>query len=409
MAPAVLLSLLLAAPFQVPTRVDAVRIEGSSLTRDDTILRELAFGVPGEVTPADWDLSEKRLWNLGVTAGVFSRVELSLETAPEGNTAVIRLEDRIPAGPVFRFNSGGGRFYLWLGAAYGNVAGRAIEARAFYERFDAYDGFSVSVTDPRFLGQRLSLSLQGEWLCRPRPDFVGRRLAVRLQAEWSPPWWPEDNVRPLLKLEGSSDTFPLAATDRLPLSASMAFTVTPGIRLGRVDTVRLRQEGFSLEPRVGLGFSTDPSAPTTVKADLEAYAYVLLGSRLNFASRLLVGGVDGARVQDRFFIGGLDLVRGYLDSEVRATAWAVANAELRVVAFDSTWFAVIPVVFVDGGVAHKDSGGEAWLASVGTGLRLFIPRLARFGARLEGSLTLGPTASTRAFAPGFNFGIYHFF
>ncbi|MGC4114404.1 MAG: BamA/TamA family outer membrane protein [Myxococcales bacterium] len=409
MVTAALLGLLLAAPFEAPIQIDAVRVEGSSLTLDEVVLRELAFSVPGEVTPAAWDLSEKRLWNLGVTAGVFSRVDLILEVTDAGNTALIRLEDRIPAGPVFRFNFGGGRFYLWLGAAYGNVAGRAIEARAFYERFDAHDGFSVSITDPRFLGERLSLSLQGEWLCRPRPDFVMRRLAVRLVAEWSPPWWPSDNVRPLLKVEGNSDTFPFAATDRLRLSPSMALVVTPGVRLGRVDTIRLRQEGFSIEPRVALGWTTEPSDTTSVKADLEAYAYVLMGSRLNLASRLLVGALSGVRTQDRFYIGGLDLVRGYLDSEVRATAWGIANLELRVVAFDSTWFAVIPVVFVDAGVAHPDSGGEAWLASAGAGLRLFVPRLPRFAVRLEGSLTLAPTEATRAFAPGFNFGIYHFF
>lgn len=400
MAP-ILVGLLLAAPFTEPTPVETLDVEGTWVTSEATVRRERTFEVPSTVTAGQWDLYQKRLWNLGV----FSRVELRLE----GTRAVARVEDRFPLGPIFRANFGGGLFYLWLGLGYNNLFGRAIEVRALYERFTSYNGFHVSVAEPRLFNQRLLGSVQVEWLFRPRPDFIGRRAAARLAFEWSPPWFSDDTLRPLLKLEGNSDEFPYAATDARPMAASRGLFVTPGVRLGRVDVDRLRLSGWSVEPRVGLGWTSDPAAPAPVKVDGEAFGYLKLGERFNLASRLLAGFLSGARLQDHFYIGGLDLVRGYRDSEVVANAWATLNLEARMVAFDSTWFAVMPAVFADAAVARRIEGPVAVLASAGLGVRLMVPRMPRFGVRFDVALPLAATALTPLLKPGISFGIWHFF
>lgn len=400
------MALVAAAPFEQPIHIDDVRVEGLWITDEGLVRRELAFAVPGPASPALWDLSENRLWNLRV----FSRVQLILEVNAEGRTTcLVRVEDRFPLGPIVRFSVGGNQFFFWAGITYGNLFGRAVEARAWYEHFGGYHGFATQLTDPRFAKQRLSMSLQTEWLMRPRPDFVGRRAAVRLVAEWTPPWWPDDTIRPTLAVEGSSDDFPFSATDRVQRQASLALTVTPGLKLGRMDLIRLLQRGWTVDSRFSFGTTTESQAKLPLRVDVEAQAFWTLGERVNLGARVLVGTLQGVRQQDLYFIGGLDLVRGYKDSEVKATSWLVSNLELRVVAFDSTWFAVMPIALVDGAVATTEGGGQAAMLSAGLGVRLMVPRLNRVGVRFDVSVPFISSGLTSAFRPAFNFGAWHFF
>jgi len=103
------------------------------------------------------------------------------------------------------------------------------------------------------------------------------------------------------------------------------------------------------------------------------------------------------------------VVRGYRDSEVVATTWATLNLEARLVAFDSTWFAVMPAAFADAAVARRIGGEVAVLASAGLGVRLMVPRMPRFGVRFDVALPLVATAQTPMLKPGISFGIWHFF
>jgi hypothetical protein len=104
----------------------------------------------------------------------------------------------------------------------------------------------------------------------------------------------------------------------------------------------------------------------------------------------------------QYHLGGLDLVRGYTDSLVRTHRYALANLELRAIAFDSTWFALGFGVFVDGAVAEDE--GLRPLLSVGGGVRLLVPRFVRTGIRADFALTLAGKVE-----PGISLGVYQFF
>lgn len=400
----VVLMTALCAPFQQPTRVDEVRVDGLWFSREATVLRELTFH-PGEsVTAEQWDLFEARLWNLGI----FSRVELKLVSVDEKNALEVHLEDRFPIGPIIRANFGGGQFFIWAGIADVNLFGRALEVRGFYERFGSQNGFHLHVMDPRFLDQRLMATLEGEWLSRPQPEFIVRRAAARMAFEASPPGVVDDRVRLGFRLEFNSDELTPVNGQPTPVNSKALFA-GPYLRLGRLDVDRLRYSSGFLEVRGDLLLSTDKDFPIANSGQLEAQYYWKLGERFNVATRLLGAIEAGARPQDRFYIGGLSQVRGYAYSEIRASAWSAANVELRFIAFDSTWFAVMPIAFVDGGVARRDTGAVQPLGSFGAGLRLIVPRLPRFGARLEVAFPFASTPLTPLFKPGINFGVWHYF
>ncbi len=400
------LALAISAPFEAPTRVDGVRVTGLWFSKEATVLRELPFRVGDDVTPTLWDLFETRLWNLGI----FSRVKVELLNEDGRSVALVTVEDRFPIGPVIRANFGGGQFFFWLGVADVNLFGRAIEGRAFYERFGSQNGFHVHLLDPRLFNQRVSGLLEVEWLSRPQPEYIVRRAAVRLAVETNAPGVIDDLYRLGLKVEGNSDELFEVANGPTPLPVnSRALFVGPYLRAGRLDVDRLRYVHGFAEVHADFATTSDPSYPLAALFTFEGQYFWKVGSLFNIGTRLLAGLERGARPQDRFYIGGLDKVRGYLYSEIRARQYAVANLEARFVAFDSMWFAVMPIAFVDGGAAQRDTQEIQPLFSFGAGIRFMVPRLPRFGVRFEVALPVIATRATTAFHPGINFGVWHYF
>ena len=110
----------------------------------------------------------------------------------------------------------------------------------------------------------------------------------------------------------------------------------------------------------------------------------------------------------RLYVGGLELMRGYPDSLVRTDRYAVLNAEARFIAFDSTWLALMPAVFVDAGVTRREDGVVQPLLSAGGGVRVLFPFLVESGIRVDLAVPLLEGA-----CPGgcsyLSIGVYQFF
>lgn len=403
---AALLALALAAPFSEGRKIDEVRVEGLWITQEPVVRRELTFAPGDLVTPTTWDLFETRLWNLGI----FSRVELTLVEEEGRAVAVAKLEDSFPVAPIVYFQIGGSQFYLWLGAMDFNLFGRALQTFVYYQRFGELNGFHVDLMDPRLFNTRASGKVEVEWLPRPRPEFLQLRGTVRLTLAGNLPGVTDDQLRAGLIIEGTLDDFGAqSGASTPPPPASRGLRVGPSLRIGRLDTDRLRFSRGFVQLRLWAGATDDPSALLWPQLELEGQWFLKLGSRFNFASRVKGGIMDRARPQDRFYLGGLDAVRGYQDSEFRAVSHLTANVEMRFVAFDSTWLAIMPVAFVDGSVMRLDTGAPVAIASGGVGLRLLVPRIPLYGLRAEIALPFVGGTRTSALGPGFNFGVWHFF
>lgn len=397
---------------ELPTRVDAIEVRGLWITREFVVRRELPFHEGDFVTSESWELARARLWN----TTLFSRVDLSLEQREGRNVAVISVEDRFTLSPLFSFGVGGGAFWVRAGADDENFLGRFVELGARYERFGSYNGFQAWARDPRLFGRRLDGLLLTEWLFRPRPTFLLRRASLRGEV------YAESNagdVRVGLFVHGASDeAFAGEQPGELP-PFSRGLQLGAMFRVGRVDLDRIRSRGWAVEIWPTVWATTEPGHAAYLSLFAQAVHFTTFGSRWNLALRAQVGLAPGARVQDRFFLGGLDPgtpptssmepypsgIRGYDDGFVRTEQYASFNAELRFTAFDFMWLAAVPTVFVDGAAAVRETGGVVPMLSAGGGVRLVSPRLVRTGVRLDLAVPLVGTKPV----PGPSFGVYQFF
>jgi len=391
-----------------PVRVDAIRIEGLVRTKPYVVRRELGFAEGDTITQAQLDLAVTRLWN----TTIFAQVEAHVE----GHVVVVTLEDRFTLNPLFRFASGGSAFYFRLGAADNNILGHFIEAQAQYEYFDGFHGGQVLVRNPRLFNRRLEGTMQLDRLTRPRPGFSDQRTMARLEVLALA---LTDRLRYGLRVDAFADRFlpPLDPPEAFPVPTD-SLLFQPSLRIGRVDTVRLRQSGASLEVRPGLGFTssndgTSPASPergrnlmaaTYGEMSGEALGFVMLGSRWNLAVRARAATMTEVPAHLQLYVGGLDLLRGYPDNYVRTNVYALYNLEMRYVAFDSTWIALMPVIFTDGAAAREPTGTAQVYGSVGAGLRLLIPKFVGTGLRFDLAFPFRDDPS-----PSPSIGVYQFF
>jgi hypothetical protein len=410
-----LATLILAAALEQPVTVDAIEVKGLWITREFVVLRELPFKRGDTVTPEAWELARARLWN----TGIFSRVELAIETRDNGKktVAVVTIEDRFTLNPLFSFGVGGGTFWIRAGADDVNLAGRFLELGARYERYGNYNGFQAWARDPRLFGQRVDGLLLTEWLFRPRPTYLLRRADVRgeVYAETQ-----EGTERAGLFVQGVSDeTFAGDDPSVAPPPYSRGLQLGAMFRIGRVDLDRIRMRGWAAEVWPSLWATTDPAHRAYASIFGQAVHFTEIGTRWNLAFRGQVGLAPGARDQDRFYLGGLDPgtppttsmmplpsgIRGYPDGFVNTERYASFNGEVRFTAFDTMWLALVPAVFVDAAVALGNTGSVVTMVSGGGGLRILSPRLVRTGVRLDVAV---PFVGTKP-VPSASFGVYQFF
>jgi hemolysin activation/secretion protein len=180
----------------------------------------------------------------------------------------------------------------------------------------------------------------------------------------------------------------------------------PMLRTGLVNTVRIRQTGWSLEVRPSLGITNAPDFPTTFGRFFSEWLYFkMLGNRWNIAWRAQAGAMTRAQSQQHFFLGGFDLIRGFKDNYIETDLFALTNVEVRFTALDFMFLALQPTVFVDAAIARNTATGAAQgVVSAGGGVRILVPRFVRSGFRVDVAVPLVPGQK-----PGLSAGVYQFF
>lgn len=386
-----------------PCRIDHIEIKGLQWTLAAVVLRELPFHQDESVDLAQWQLGIARLWNIGL----FSRIDGRIEQKNGKNTAIFQVEERWTLNPLFSFASGGRAAWLRLGASEANLMGRYIEISGLYERFQSYNGGMLWIRDPRLFNKRIDLWLGMDYLVRPRPGYADRKL--RGFANLST-LLDGDRLRLGISLTVARD-FLLSPDEGRPDIAPPATHAADeiSVRIGRVDTERIRQTGTSLEIR-GLQGITDQSAtPIYGQLWLEALVFQTFGTRWNFALRLDAGAQSPSPKHLNFYLGGLGEIRGFLDNSVRADRFALANAEARFIAYDAMWLAVVPTAFVDAAIAHDlDVDATRLLVSAGMGVRFLVPRFVKTGLRFDAAVPLTQRTCS-GICPQLSIGVFQFF
>jgi hypothetical protein len=386
------------------TTIDEIRITGLWRAEPFVVTRELPWKAGQTVTPEKWQLGLDRLWNMSL----FSRINANVITEGDRKIAVFDLEERFTLNPLFKYSitqKSGGSPVWWLrvGLSDNNLFGRFIEFGAQYERFGTFNGGQFWLKQPRLFDRRLIGLFQIERLARPRPGFVIFRAMARFEVSGE----VHDHLAFLGRADFIADSFqpPVTGEPDRPKSNQGAL-LTGGVRLGRVDLDRLRMKHWQLQVQPTLGITNDAAGRTFGQLWSEFLWFLPFGERGTLALRLQGAAMTNAGRQNRYYIGGLDLVRGLQDNAIRTTAFGLGNFEVRFIAFDSMWLALVPTVFVDGVAALGEDGGNGrFEGTVGGGMRFLIPRLVATGMRVDVAVPMRKASG----GPQLSLGVYQFF
>ena len=138
-------------------------------------------------------------------------------------------------------------------------------------------------------------------------------------------------------------------------------------------------------------------------------AFWMPGELWNFSTREQAGYQGKAPIPLRFYVGGLDLVRGYVDSDVRTDRYAVTNNEVRFIAWQNRWLALMPAGFFDAGFALREDNTTRIMLSAGGGVRILLPWLVESGIRIDWAVPLRADACPATSCSGLSIGVYQFF
>lgn len=313
---------------------------------------------------------------------------------------VIQVDEKWTALPIFSFSRGGGTYRLILGAYDVNFLGRYINVGAQYERLGDTNSFFTWISPRRLLGRDLIPSLKLGSRNRVyrlyEPDgsvgggFLLNRFSVEgsLLKEWHR--W----LRTGISLRYENDDFSLdllsdqvreaQQTRGLP-AASHALLLGASVTLGE-----LNYDSYLVD---GVLFGVSVSHANAHLGSTDSYRDLLVGfnyfQTLPFKSTLgfrLAGGFESTNaVHRRFFLGGLDALRGFASDRFNGPNYWMSTLELRIPSVDSRWFLLQHIFFVDAAGVSEDIGDYAKLSgsSAGIGLRIIVPKIQDFVMRID--------------------------
>lgn len=406
--------------------VSDIRVSGLGRTEESVILRELLIKVGEPITEDAYTESVQRLWNLPM----FRKVEDKITRDAMGNAVVsFHFEEKWTILPIARFGGGGASLFFILGLYDINFLGRYLEVGSQYENLNGQHSGVVWFRDPRFLNQRLRLGLEFWWTNRIRwlytPEGVQEGAYVRQRIR--PRFFLDKEVSRMfgaiqlgVGAEYNQDVFTeqgLSDEDRA-INANEDYVLPPGGRsvigelravVGRLNYEDFLVDGTQVTAIAQRSFETFGADFAFTNLTLEALNYWRLPLRANLASRVTLGWTDSDAIQYQFFAGGLDITRGFLDGQFRGSTFWQSNLEYRIPSLDSSWVVLQHAVFVDVSAnapnlagAFDERGNP--VASLGGGIRLFSPRIARATLRLDYAAAFG----TR-FVHGVSFSASQFF
>ena len=404
--------------------VRAIDLRRLGRTQPLVVHRELLVHAGQPLDLDQLDESVQRLNNLGL----FRLVEARLVAAGrDGVRVVLRFDQKWTLLPIFAAGRGGGVLHMTVGAQETHLLARYLETGLYYQYFNGSHSGTVWLADPRLLHKRIlgRLSLGVGNRVRTLYDDSGeaegfwsrRRLFLTgdLQVDIRPRWLRVGGG--LIAGLDRYDESTLTDTQR-QVNDDKAVSLPPGrrdvlarlhLRLGRIDTTDYFQHGEALVVTADLAPSWLGSERPFARGTLAGFAYLRLGRTGNLGGRFVLGAISDAVPERMFYVGGLGWQRGFAEGRYRGLRLWNANLEARVSSLHHRIISLQHVFFCDLG-AVGDNWGELIEVSrrpplaIGTGVRLVLPLIARFLARLDVAMAFGERRQWRV-----SFGSQQFF
>ena len=402
--------------------VASISILGLQRTQSNVVKRELLIKKGKPLQLSELEESLQRLKNLRVFHNIEDNYYLD-----ENNKVHFRLTvaDRYTTIPIAKITEGGGTRYLVAGVYDVNTLGKYLETGIQYESWNGEDGGVVWFRNPRFMNQRMRFGADFWSVKRPRDlyepdgtsqgDFVTyqRKLNIFVDQEW----FSDFTLGMGVELN-QTQLLDGAMSGQLNMGVAQAISDQSEIEthwarvyasLGRLDYDNILLKGRLSE----LDFHY---ASPDLSSDYEAYrvswdnrVFWPVGNDSNLAWRFKWAKTNSTQLQDLFYVGGFENVRGYFDGQLRGQQYWQSNIEYRDILFQTSWYYLQGNIFAD--VAQLidsrsaiESQTDDVFYSTGIGLRLGSPKIYRFVARLDIALNTSHPATSRI-----SFAVQQFF
>lgn len=391
--------------------INEIRLVGLTHTKPEVVLTELDITPPAQLTEEELANSIQRVWNLNL----FVQVKHQLD---EGTLTLI-LEDRWTLVPIAKFGGGGGVSFFSLGAYNPNVRGTYLELGAQYESLAGRDSFVAWFRKPQLFGNRRARIGADVWnLSRNRLFYdrkreeIGGFNSMRRRLNVFYDYFVTDFFRPGLALDIqqdetgesglSADTLTRnQGSGRVVISKEEFQFLRLYATIGRQDVEEELIRGWAVLPNVQYQLN-DSTHPLFIYRGDFLWAKVLQ-ARHNIAYRLSTGHHSRSTLSQDSFIGGLEHLRGFVDSQFQVSNFIFQNLEYRIPLRYSTHFTLQQVVFHD--LGHLDGVmGNSFVQSVGTGFRFIFPKIYRLNLRLDLGFSYGQFPGSN-----FSFGLQQLF
>lgn len=426
---AIIAALLL---FSAPALYCATRDAGPLVTRIEVLesrsrpeavraLLDTKVGAPFD--EAVWEEDLQRLRD----SGLFYLVRG--EALPDGAGVALRLAARNKFGtiPILKYKEGGGSSLLTAGVYEVNLLGRLLEAGGQYERMNGRDGGVVWFRHPYLLSRqnRLGAELYVHVVDLPLFTKQGAEEAFFANDELRGNLWFERALGPSRRValqlslyrnrfedeagDGAQTALNAAFLEKRPLRDGTTVSLAPRLVLGRIGFEGIAVRGSELTFEAELAHGAIGSDFDFARAVVSWIGAARPHPAWNLAAQARLGTKSGREFQHKFYLGGLDSVRGFLDGQFRGEHIWLLNVEARPTLLERPLWALQGNIFADlsktwDARAFGLEGFESPFVSAGAGLRVILPRVYRGVLRADVAWTFEPVRQT-----GVSVGLQQFF
>jgi len=383
--------------------IEKIIIRGLTRTKEHVVLRELLVK-EGDVLTAEVLLDcIQRLKNRRIFSKVLPIIKLTSDNHVE---LTIEVEERWTAIPYFNFSSGGDTFYLYAGIYDINTFGRYIETGGQYESWNGKSGGSIWFRNPRFLNKRilagadLSSTLRPRTLYSPSGDIQGnfnlKQKKLKLFFENEIKIWLRLGFTLQLRQTEIIDASATDKIDSLTLDLLNNGKITDEIGTTFYATLgRLNYDNYLVSGRESSLFyryagDKTGSGELIKQVSWENSIFWRLPHTANAGFRFNISAIDTDNIQNFFYIGGFNNIRGYFDGQFRSKAYWQLNAEYRIPSLKTDWLVIQHIFFVDAVNTSnqlKDLGNSNNIVySGGTGIRVISPKIYSLNGRIDFAL-----------------------
>jgi len=406
--------------------VEEITVSGLGRTQKDWLLDYLDFSLPRRMSERDAVAIRIKL----LTTSVFTSVKTEFRPHPKimgSYTLHIECDEKWTTIPVIRGAIGGGTPLRVLGMYDINAFGRLLTLGGEMRKYgDAPPGYVAYFRNPRamrgryFFGGEVWRSIRRRhFLTEDGKDFgavttdakIARLnflspLSTVKDEEGKFPWKAGLDVK--YKEEVPAVFDPGEDNDDGSLPEGIAFEtpeheqthVLPTLQFDNVDIDNVQMDGLKLTAKSGPVFTANKLRSAF---ESEAFYFKKFGWDLNLALHGKIGSISGQTLNDLYFLGGFDSIRGLPDGAIYGSKAAYTNFELRHLSLKMKYLWIQSVGFVDAGNAAM-SWGDALKnqrSSAGVGLRFSIPQVYRLVIRIDYAWSIDGSG-TQGFSAGMN-------